>query len=110
MKVNFGRAVFGEEQAGGIGVVIHSNEGRVLAALSKKVPMPTSMEILEMMAARRAAIFARELGFRKVCFEGDANLMVKNLHTGKDPNVLAGHLVKDFTSIGVIFNPILSSM
>ena len=79
MKVNFDRAVFEEEQAGGIGVLICSNEGRLLAALSKKIPMPTSVEILEMMAARRAAIFARELSFCNVCFEGDADLVVKSL-------------------------------
>ena len=99
MKVNFDGVVFGEEQEGGIGVVIRSNEGQVLATLSEKVPMPTSVETLEMLAARRAAIFAWELGFRKVCFEGDAELVVKSLQTGKDSNVRARLLVKDFTSI-----------
>ena len=64
MKVNFYGAVFGEEQEGGIGVVIRSNEGQVLATLSEKVPMPTSVETLEMLAARRAAIFAWELSFQ----------------------------------------------
>ena len=75
----------------------------MLAALSEKVPMPTSVETLEMLAARRATIFARELGFRKVCFEGDAELMLKSLQIRKDSNVLASHLVKDFKSIGGYF-------
>lgn len=79
VKVNLDGAVFGEKQEGGIEVVIRSNKRRVLVALSEKVPMPTLMEILEMLAARRATIFARELGFPKVCFEGDADLMVKSL-------------------------------
>ena len=99
MKVNFDKAMFGEEQEEGIRVVIRSNEGQVLAALSEKVPMPTSVETLEMLAARRATIFAQEPGFRKVCFEGDAELAVKSLQTGKDSNVRARLLVKDFTSI-----------
>ena len=103
VKANFDGAVFGEEKEGGIGVVIHSNEGQVLAALSEKVLMPTSMEILEILVARRVAFFARELGFRKVCFEGDADLVVKSLQAGKASNALAGHLVKDFTSIGGYF-------
>ena len=60
-------------------MVIRSNEGQVLAALSEKALMPTSVEILEIFAALRAALFARELGFRKVCFEGDADLVVKSL-------------------------------
>ena len=72
MKVNFDKAMFGEEQEEGIRVVIRSNEGQVLAALSEKVPMPTSVETLEMLAAQRVAIFARELSFCKVCFKGDA--------------------------------------
>ena len=103
MKANFDGAVFGEEKEGGIGVVIRSNEGQVLAALSEKILMPTSVEILEMLAACKAALFARELGFRKMCFEGDAELVVKSLQAGKVSNAMDGHLVKDFMSIGVFF-------
>ena len=103
VKVNFDGAVFREEQEKGSRVVIRGNEGQELAALSEKVPMPTTMEILEMLAAGRAAIFARELVFCKVCFEGDAELMLKSLQIRKDSNVLASHLVKDFKSIGGYF-------
>ena len=103
VKANFDGAVFREEQEGGIGVVIHSNEGQVLAALSEKIPMPTSVEILEMLAARKVALFGRQLGFHNVCFEGNANLVVKSLQAGKASNALIGHLVKDFTSIGGYF-------
>ena len=41
--------------------------------------MPTTMEILEILAARKAATFARELEFSQVCFEGDAELVVNCL-------------------------------
>ena len=98
-KVNFDGAVFGEEQEVGIGVVIRDNEGQVLAALSAKVWLPASVEVLKMLAARRAATFTRELGFSRVCFEGDAELMVKCLQSGLVSNALTGHLVKDFMSI-----------
>nr|POE86841.1 putative ribonuclease h protein [Quercus suber] len=63
VKANFDGAVFGGDQEAGIGVVIRNNEGQVLAALSEKVRMPVSVEILEMLAARKAVIFARDLGF-----------------------------------------------
>ena len=33
-------------------MVIHDNEGHVLAALSEKVRLPVSVEVLEMLAAR----------------------------------------------------------
>ena len=56
-----------------------------------------------MLAARRAAIFAQELGFRKVCFKGDAELVMKSLQAKKDSNALVGHLVKDFMSIRGFF-------
>ena len=38
-----------------------------------------------------------------MCFEGDAVLVVKSLQAWKISNALAGHLVKDFTSIGGYF-------
>ena len=66
IKANFDGAVFGEEQAAGIGVVLRDSEGQVLAALSEKVRLPATVEVLEMMAARRSALFARELGFSRV--------------------------------------------
>ena len=91
--------MFGEEQEAGIGVVIRNNEGQVLAALLEKVRMPATVEILEMLAARKVATFARELRFSQVCFEGDAKLVVKCLQSGSVSNVLAGHLAKDFMSI-----------
>ena len=60
-------------------MVLRDNEGQVLAALSEKVRLPATVEVIEMLAARRAATFARELGFSQVCFEGDAELVVKCL-------------------------------
>ena len=99
VKANFDGAVFGEEQEAGIGVVIHNNEGQVLATLSEKVRMPATVEILKMLAARKVATFARELRFSQVCFEGDAKLVGKCLQSGSVSNVLAGHLAKDFVSI-----------
>ena len=99
VKANFDGAVFGGDQEAGIGVVIRNNEGQVLAALSEKVRMPVSVEILEMLAARKAVIFARDLGFSQVCFEGDSELVVKSLQSGLVSNALVGHLVKDFMSI-----------
>ena len=56
--------MFKEDQEAGIGVVIRNKEGQVLVTFSKKVMMQVSVEILEMLAAWKAAIFARELGFR----------------------------------------------
>ena len=48
-----------------------------MTSLSEKIVMPSSVEVLEMLVARRVAIFARELGFKSACFEGDAEGVVR---------------------------------
>ena len=58
VKANFDGAVFEVDQEGGIGVVLRNSAGRVLAALSERVMILVSVEILEMLATRRAALFA----------------------------------------------------
>ena len=60
-------------------VVVCNERRKVRAALSEKIVMPSSVEVLEMLAARRAVIFANELGFKNVCFEGDAEGVVRNI-------------------------------
>lgn len=56
-----------------------------------------------MLAARRAAIFANELGFKNVCFEGDAEGVVHSIREEDSSNALVGHLVKEFKSIAGLF-------
>ena len=73
------------------------------AALSEKILMPSSAEVLEMLVARRAAIFANELGFKNVCFEGDAEGVVRSIREEDSSNAFVGHLVKDFKSIASLF-------
>ena len=100
MKANFDGAVFADSGEAGVGVVIQNENGEVMAALSEKIALPSSVEVLEMVAARRAAVFAAELGFQRVIFEGDAAGVIKALSMRDLALALAGHLVKDFMSIG----------
>lgn len=55
-----------------MGVVIRNDRAVVMASLSEKIVMPSSVKVPEMLAARRAAIFTHELSFKNVWFEGDA--------------------------------------
>ena len=43
-----------------------------MVALSQQIPSPTSMEMVEVIAARRALMFAKELEFDKVEVEGNS--------------------------------------
>ena len=63
-----------------------------------------------MLATRRVVIFANELGFKDVCFEGDVEGVVRSIKEDDSSNALMWHLVKDFKSIEVCFRLILSRM
>ena len=61
-KTNFDGAIFENEGEAGIAVVIQNSYGEVMASLSERIPLPFSVTVLEMLAARRAVLFAKEIG------------------------------------------------
>lgn len=83
--------------------MIRNERGEVMGSLSEKIVMPSSVEVLKILAAKSAAIFVRELGFNNVCFEGDAKGVVRSLRDEDSSNSFVGHLVKDFMSIAGFF-------
>ena len=87
-----------------MGVVIRNECGEVMASLSEKIAMPSSVEVLKMLAARRAAIFVQGLGFKNVYFEGDAMGVVRSLSDKDNSNAFVGQLVKDLLSIAGLFH------
>ena len=58
LKVNFDGAVFVANNIAGLGIIIHNDNGLVMAALSQQIPLPTLVEMVEVIAARRALWFA----------------------------------------------------
>ena len=98
-KVNYDGAYFAEEEEVGIGVVVRNELRQVMASLVETLVMPSMVEILEAMAARRVMIFMEELGLHQAIFEGDSELVVKAL-IGDYPNrSCIGHIVKDYKSL-----------
>ena len=61
-KTNYDGAVFEDLGEAGIGVVVSNATGEVIAALSEKIPYPDSVDLVEVLAARRAVRFIVELG------------------------------------------------
>lgn len=53
------------------------------------------MECLEMLAARRAVIFAKELGLQQAHWEGDSESVIKALQKGDMLFSSFGHIVKE---------------
>ena len=52
VKINYDGAMFGESDIAGIGVVIRNCKGQVMAALSKQIVKPPTVDFLELLAAR----------------------------------------------------------
>ena len=76
-KTNYDGAVFEESGEAGIGVVVRNGNGVVLAALSEKIPYPGTVELVEILATRRAVRFIVELGMAQSIFEGDSEIEVR---------------------------------
>ncbi|XP_050248699.1 uncharacterized protein LOC126695948 [Quercus robur] len=94
-KLNFDGATFAEDGTAGIGVVIHNEAGLVMASLSQRIPLPTSVIEVKVFAARRAMEFALELGFDNVILEGDSEVLVKTLKDGRNTLAHYDNLIAD---------------
>ena len=77
VKANFDGAIFSQDGLAGIGVIIRNEQGLVMAALSQQIPSPTSVEMVEVLAAHQALVFAKELGFDRMILEGDSETVIK---------------------------------
>ena len=87
---------FNESGEAGIGVVVRNSFGEVKAALAEKIRKPPTVEVLELLAAKRAALFSEDLGLDKVIFEGDSEQVMKALQWDGWDFALGGHLICDF--------------
>ncbi|XP_075645521.1 uncharacterized protein LOC142616586 [Castanea sativa] len=106
VKVNFNGAIFSTQSSVGLGMIIRDQAGLVLAVLSQKIPMPTSVKTVEVMAARRALLLARELGFERVMIEGDFEVIIKVI---KEKTLLSsdlGHILQDIHALSCSFSSI----
>ena len=87
--------MFGESDEAGIGIVVRDYMGQVVATMAEKFHKPQSVDSLEMLAARRAVIFAAELGLQECQFEGDSETVIKARKGCDLLHSSIGHLVKD---------------
>ena len=109
-KINFDGATFADVRSAGLGVVIRNREGRVMASLSQKIPLPMSVIEVEVLAARRALELAVELGFDHVILEGDSEILHKAL-LAEDRNFTPyGHLVQDIVYLSSFLSAFKTSL
>ncbi|XP_050289950.1 uncharacterized protein LOC126728124 [Quercus robur] len=98
-KANYDGAVFAESEEAGIGVIVRDSKGEVIAALAEKIPYPGSVEVLEALAARRAAKFVVELGLSAAEIEGDSEVVWRALKAADGAHSAWGVIIKDTMSI-----------
>ena len=66
-----------------------------MAALSQQIPSPASVEMVEVLAARQALMFAKELKFDKVVVKGDSKIVVNAILDDYMDNSYMGHVLQD---------------
>ena len=94
-KTNFDEAVFAESGEAGNGVVIRNSNDEVISSLSKRILNPSSITLLELLGARRAALFISEVGLDNSILEGDSEIVINVLKKGELFNSSLGHMLKD---------------
>ena len=60
MENKFDGAMFCESNEARVGVVVQNSIGKVQAALAEKIRKPPTVEVLELLAARRATLFSED--------------------------------------------------
>ncbi|XP_075659079.1 uncharacterized protein LOC142628943 [Castanea sativa] len=72
-----------------------NEQGLGMATLSQQIPLLASVEMVEVLAARRALVFAKELGFDKVIVEGDSEITINSISGGHMEYSFLGHVLQD---------------
>ena len=79
----------------------------VMAALTQIIPLPTSVETVEVLVARRAVIFAFKLGFDQVILEGDSAITIQALNSDDFLAAPFGHIISDVKSFSPCFRSLI---
>ena len=66
-----------------------------MVAFSQQIPLPTSVDVVEALAARQALVFAKELDFDRVIVEGDFANNITSINGGHMGYSALGHVLQD---------------
>jgi len=99
-KANFDASLFNGTNSVRIKVVVRDHLGCVIATLSQRVNSIHSVDIVEVLAARRAMVLAGELSLFNVIFEGDSLRVIQALQCSGRCKTLFGHIIEEAKSLG----------
>lgn len=106
-KINFDGAVFQEKGEAGLGIIIRNDHGLVMTALTQVIPLPTSVEMVEVLATRRALIFAKELTFDHIILEGGSDIAIHAMKCDSYSAASFGHILADIKSLAAQFRHVV---
>lgn len=94
LKINFDAATFDALEAIGVGVIVREAHGKVLAAMSERLPHWVDADCAEALAAASAVAFGVELGLQHIHLEGDSSSVIKAFHSEDQMLSSFGHLLQ----------------
>ncbi|XP_040987787.1 uncharacterized protein LOC121235506 [Juglans microcarpa x Juglans regia] len=99
LKANFNAAIDEANQRMGVGVVIRDSEGKLMASCCDRLQMVTQAVVAESTTLRTTAKLCSELGFNRVLFEGDAQVVVNAIRNPVENWTWYGHIIEDVKSV-----------
>ena len=102
-KVNVDAAVFAQQKAVGIGVIIRDDMGRLEAALSKRLDAPLGAVEAEAMAYKTRLLFAKDIGIQEVVIEGDSLIIHHALSDDSNPPISVSAIIQGMQELCEVF-------
>ena len=91
--------MFRDDNLAGAGVIVQNENGRVIASMAESFQLPFSVTIVEVIAAKKALQFAKDLGLSSIVLEGDSKITIDGL-MGEDSSLAEyGHLIDEAKEI-----------
>ncbi|XP_065623665.1 uncharacterized protein LOC136065005 [Quercus suber] len=94
-KINFDGAIFEDQACAGLDVVIRDSAGLIIGALSQKIKLPSSLVMVEVLAASQAISFVREISILRVVVEGNSLQVIKAINNTKSSKTSYGHIIDE---------------
>ena len=69
-----------------------------MTSLSGKIHKPSFVIALELLAARHAVLFVKEVDLHQTVLEGDSKFVISSQKTSTNLDSMYGHLIKDVLS------------
>jgi len=107
IKANYDGALFQYSGEVGVRVIIQNHLGLVLASMSKKMSLPSSVEAVEFLVAVHALQLASDCGFSFVILEGDSEIVDSLLRCEEVSFTSFGHLIVKAKTLAKTFYEII---